>query len=276
MTTRRGRRDIPGWRPLLGVGLVLLGAAAPAAAQQAFRGRVIDDATGRAVPQAQVSLLQGDRRITAVAADGSGRFFLPTGLTGELALEVSALGYTTARSTPVEMEFQDTLAVEFRILPDAILLEPLLVTGRSSQGRNIFARREREWGRGIFLDPDDIAALELRHAGDVFRGQEKVWLSWGQGRSKSGGVITVPRVKTYLGSGCLKYMVDRVPVRPPPWDEDADPWTLFPLDGLHPEDIQGVEIYRYVGEAPPEIRRHATWEDFRLCGLVVFWTRAGW
>ena len=138
------------------------------------------------------------------------------------------------------------------------------------------SRRQQDWGRGIFLGPDAIEMMELRHAGDVFRDQEDVSLRWGWGRYQGGSAGPVPRIRTFRGTGCLKYMVDRNPVRPPPWLEGADPWTIYPLDGLQAEDIRAVEIYRYVGEAPPELRRHATWDDAALCGLVVFWTWAGW
>lgn len=244
--------------------------------QQAIRGTVIDDASGQGVGQAEVALLRGEDRLRAVASDAEGGFLLSTSATGTLTLEVSGLGYRTARSQRLEVESGDTLTVEFRILPDAILMEPLLVTSRSSLGRNLFRRRQEDWGRGIFLGPERIQAMELRHPGDVFRNQDEVRVRWGWGRTESGASGPIPRVQTYLGSGCVKYMVDRTPVRPPKWKENANPWTVFPLDGLQPGDIRAVEIYRYVGEAPPEIRRHATWGDGALCGLVVFWTWAGW
>ncbi|UCC24722.1 MAG: carboxypeptidase-like regulatory domain-containing protein [Gemmatimonadales bacterium] len=263
------------WPVVLLLWGILLSAQA-ALGQQSVRGTVIDDATGRGVPQAEVSLLRGGERLGAVVSDAEGRFFLATTYAGALVLEVTSLGYRTARSQPLELQAGDTLSVEFRILPDAILMEPLLITSRSSLGRNAFRRRQEEWGRGIFLGPEKIQAMELRHAGDVFRDQDKVRVRWGWGRTESGTSGPVPRVDTYLGSGCIKYMVDRMPVRPPRWQENANPWTVFPLDGLQPSDIRAVEIYRYVGEAPPEIRRHATWGDGALCGLVVFWTWAGW
>lgn len=245
-------------------------------AQQAFRGTVIDDATGRGVPQASITLLREGAGVSAVAADEEGRFFLPTDLAGEVVLEAAALGYATTRSQPVDLMTGDTLTVEIRILPDAILMAPLLVTGNSNLGRNLFDRRRSDWGKGVFLGPEEIEAMELHHPGDVFRGRNDMQLRWGWGRTESGASGPIPRVRTFRGSGCLKYMVDRSAVRPPPWLESANPWTVYPLDGLRPQDIRAVEIYRYVGEAPPDIRRHATWGDGPMCGLVVIWTWAGW
>jgi hypothetical protein len=55
------------------------------------------------------------------------------------------------------------------------------------------------------------------------------------------------------------------------------------LDG---EDIEAVEYYRYIGEVPPDLRDYAmVVEDLSgrgglsaasNCGLVIFWTKAGW
>lgn len=251
--------------------------AAPLGAQQAFRGTVIDDATGRGVPQASVTLLRDGSAVSAVAADDEGSFFLPTELVGEVVLEAAALGYATARSQAVELMSGDTLTVEIRVLPDAILMAPLLVTGNSNLGRNLFERRRSEWGKGVFLGPEQIAAMELRHPADVFRDRNDMRIRWRWGRTLSGATGPLPDIRTYRGSGCLKYMVDRTPVRlPGSRSAQPDPWTIFPLDGLQPEDIRAVEIYRYVGEAPPEIRRHATWDDEAMCGLVVIWTWVGW
>ena len=265
---------------LLAAAVTVLGAAlaSPSSlqAQQAFRGTVIDDATGRGVPQAAVTLFRQGAAVTAVAADDDGRFFLSADVTGEVLLEAAALGYATARSQPVDLLAGDTLTVEIRILPDAILMAPLLVTGNSNLGRNLFARRQSEWGKGVFLGPDEIAAMELRHPGDVFLGRNDMRVRWRWGRTLSGSTGPLPDVRTYRGSGCLQYMVDRTPVRLPGTRRvQRDPWTIFPLDGLQPEDIRAVEIYRYVGEAPPDIRRHATWGE-EMCGLVVIWTWAGW
>lgn len=256
--------------------LAALLAALPLQAQeqQLILGRVLDDLTGQTVPQAQVALLQGRERIQAVSADESGGFILITSLVGEVTVEVQALGYQTA-SQSLTLRPEDRLTVTLRISPEAIVLDPLVVTHRSNRGRHLFDARRQEWGRGIFLGPDRIALMDVTHPGQFLKDQHDVRVGWGMGRTSSGGAEVVPNIRTYRGTGCVKYMVDLLPVRPSPLDDGASVWTIYPLDGLRPEDIQAVEVYRYVGEAPPEIRRHAMWDE-ALCGLVVFWTRAGW
>jgi hypothetical protein len=249
--------------------------AAPDTAEQAVMGVLVDDTNDRPVAGALVGLLRGPERIWSVTTDSAGRFFLPVPLPGFYRLEAQRLGYALTESQPVEVETGLTLTVEFRILPDAILMQPLLVTARSDQGRSIFERRRTEWGRGVFLTPEMVDSINPRHhPAEVFRGRDDMWLSWGTARLESGTWGTVPRMKTYLGSGCIDYMVDRVPVRTLMGDPGG--WSSYPLDGLLPQDIVAVELYRYVGEAPPEIRRFAMQRDFAMCGLVVLWTHAGW
>lgn len=262
-----------------------LTAPAPLSAQ-VVRGTVIDDTNDRPVPGASVGLVLRDRIVRAVEADDLGRFLLPLPGTGDYALDVERLGYVRARSRIFKVEAGDTMAVEFRVLPDAVLLEPLIVTGTSRAGRSQFERRRTEWGRGIFLGPEQIDSIAPRHVGEVFRGLEKVQLRWDWGQLSSGASGPLPRIRTYLGRGCMLYMVDHVPVRPEPWIRED--WAGYQLSGLRPDDLVAVEVYRYVGEAPPELRRYASQTrtiftdtsietvDIDLCGLTVIWTRAGW
>lgn len=243
---------------------------------QAIVGVLVDDVDGRPIASASVTLLRGPARLASVTTDAAGRFTLPVPLPGFYRLEARRLGYALTESQLVEVETGLTLTVEFRILADAILMSPLLVTARSDQGRSIFERRRREWGRGVFLTPAMVDSIHPRtHAAEVFRGRDDLFLSWTTAPLSSGQHGLIPSMRTFKGWGCLEYMVDRVPVRPRPLDP-APLWATYPLDGLRPDDIVAVELYRYAGEAPPELRRFATRRDTAMCGLVVFWTRAGW
>jgi len=280
-----GARPV-GWTLVAALAVVTVASARPASAQ-AIRGVVLDDQTGAPVAGAAISLVIGDSARRAIAADDAGRFLMPLPGGGRYALEVVRLGYKTARSQEILVELGDTLSVEFRVLPEAVLLRPLLVTANSSAGRNVFEKRREEWGRGIFLGPDQIDSIAPRLVGDVFRGMEKVQLRWGWAQLDNGGYGPVPRVSTYLGRGCLLYVLDRVPVRPAPWSGTND-WASYQLSGLMGPDIVAVEVYRYPGEVPPELRRYASRTltlftnagiqkvDQDLCGLAILHTAAGW
>ena len=95
-------------------------------------------------------------------------------------------------------------------------------------------------------------------------------------------------------------MVDFFPVIPPRWDlpvrggrgsqfQDVVRTSLWEdtiLDLVDGEDIVAVEYYRHIGEVPPDLRDYAMVDNDisgkgRLssvsnCGLVIFWTKAGW
>ncbi len=241
---------------------------------ESIRGRVIDYANGEPITDVRITLLREGEPLSSVVSGEDGSFFISIPYAGNYRLQAQRLGYETTLSQNVLVRQGETLTVEFRIHPDAILLEPLLVTARSNNGRDLFERRRQDWDQGLFLTPAMIDSIAPRHPADVFQKQEDVWITWGMGRT-SNGYRLIPRIHTFRGSGCMEYMINKLPARPTSTSGDGG-WTGFPMDGLLAEEVVAVEIYRYVGEAPPELRRHATRDDSRMCGLTVFWTEAAW
>ena len=260
---------------------------APMAAQ-AIRGVVVDDITRMGVPAALVRLIEDGEAGRGAQTDDEGGFLLSLPGSGEYRLEVSGLGYETALSQAVTIERGDTLSVEFRVRPDAVLLDPITVVGRSRRGRDAFERRSNEWDRGFFLSPAMVDSLSPDHPAEVLKGLDKVDVRWGWGVNSRGWAGPVPNVRSVLGRGCILYMVDFVPVQAAPW-ETGD-WTGFQLSSLLGDDLVAVEVYRSVLETPPELRKYTdrfrpVWNPRRMgvgyqesihCGLVVFWTRSGW
>jgi hypothetical protein len=220
--------------------------------------------------------------------DDEGGFFLPVPESGEYRLEVSRLGYETTLSQPVTVEWGDTVSVEFRVRPDAVLMDPITVVGRSRRGRAAFERRSMEWDRGFFISPAMVDSISPDHPAEVLKGLDKVDVRWGWGVSSTGMYGRVPSVRSVLGRGCILYMVDYVPVQAEPWAPGD--WSGYQLSSLMGKDIVAVEVYRSVLETPPELRRFTdqfrpVWNERSMgvryqesihCGLVVFWTRAGW
>lgn len=257
--------------------------ASPPAVQRVV-GTLVDDESLTPVTGAAVTALRVDgpddeaEGVPAGRArtDGAGGFVIELDRPGHYRLRAEALGYALTTSRPVEVAGAE-VTVDFRILPQAILMEPLLVTARRGTGRDLFYRRMDEWGRGVFLTPEAIDSIAPRvHPAEVFRGRDDTWLSW-QGTGRFGAPI--PALRSLRGEGCLGILVDRVPVVRRPGDTGSI-WDNYPLDTLLPQDIEAVEYYRFVGEAPPELRRFARPADPGRsqvqCGLVVFWTRNGW
>jgi hypothetical protein len=263
--------------------LVIAGACvAPAAASaQAVRGVVLDDTNLAPVAGAMIRLVMNDELLTGRETDARGRFLMPVPTSGEYQLEMSRLGYETTRSQTFRVEMGDTVSVEFRVLPDAVLLAPLTVTARSNRGRDAFARRRSEWGRGLFLTPAHVDSVRTEYPAELLKGLENVDMTWGPWGLRSNGTYgPMPSVRTVQGRGCVLYMVDYVPVRSGPFE--GGPWANYQLGSLEGKDVVAVEVYRSILEVPRELQRN-TYElsprggPGRVhCGLVVFWTGAGW
>lgn len=254
------------------------------ASAQAVEGVVVDDQSLSHVSTATVRVVQGDKAGRGTETDARGRFFLPLPGNGQYRLEVSRIGYRTSRSQPFTVTNDDTVSVEFRVAPAAVLLDPITVIAHSRRGRNLFLEHMHDWGKGVFLTPYQIDSMHLRAPAEVFRKMKDVKLSWGFGQTDSGFRESIPSVSSEQGTGCLLYMVNNVMVRPPPWGS-GDDWTSWQLADLLPDNIEAVEVYRSVSEVPPKLRRYThqirtgPGGSFRLlanCGLVVFWTKSAW
>jgi hypothetical protein len=129
-------------RPILfALAAVLLSGGVCGASAQAVRGVVVDDQSLTRVSTATVRLVQDGKLGRGTETDAQGRFFLVLPGDGAYRLEVSRLGYETTRSQMFDVERHDTVSVEFRIAPHAVLLDPIVVTARSRRGRNVFEER---------------------------------------------------------------------------------------------------------------------------------------
>lgn len=269
---------------VLALSLLPLTGPVPVSAQRgAFEGYLVDDSNLQPVPDAQITLVDGERRLATVTSDSVGAFLLPVPWGGqEFQVEARRIGYTTTLSQAVRVGVGDTLSVEFRILPDAVVLDPITVTARGNQGRFQFERRREEWGRGIFLDPDDIRAMNLTHVAEVLDDQEKIFFRWTWGGGIDGFGGRYPEIRTFLGRGCMTYSIDgRAIWEPPPGHPDADvnPWLRWPLRDLRAEDVVAVEIYRSTNESAPDVWKLGVSRNpdrIGACGVTVFWTRFGW
>jgi len=268
--------------------IVLLGFTRAPASAQAIRGVVVDDVSLTTVPSALLRLVRNGEAGRGILTGDDGRFLLPVPEAGEYRLEVSGMGYETALSQIVYVDRGDTLSVEFRVRPDAVVLQPITVVGRTRRGRNAFEQRRAEWDRGIFLTPAMVDSISPVYPAELLKGLDKVDVRWGWGVSSSGMPGPMPSVRTVLGRGCVLYMVDFVPVQPEPWVSGA--WAGSQLSSLEGGDIVAVEVYRSALEVPPELRQYTnqfrpvwnagssgvSYQESIHCGLTVFWTRAGW
>jgi len=252
---------------------------------QVIRGRLLDNSTAAPVSGARLVLFstEGEPR-GHTFTDSLGIFYLPAEF-GTYQLQAQRIGYQTTLSLPFQVAVVDTLSVDFFIGAEAILLAPLIVRAARIPGRELFAER-METGEGFFFTPEMVDSLRPRqHAGEIFRHADNMHVRWTWGRHENGDTGPLPGVKSWVGRGCLHFVVDRTPVPAPFFGSSV--WGVPPLSGVTPENLVAIEIYRGWHEVPEDFQQHLRirnrWARAALkrinrkaCGVVFIWTTDGW
>ena len=234
------------------------------------------------MPTAIVVLLAMDSvAVTQTITGMDGAFVLQVPEAGTYLIQVSRIGLGDFRSSAFTVGDGETVEFEISAPADPVELAGLVVEVVGNRGRDAFSRR-RDEGKGVFLDPGDLALRDPQDLIDLFRDLEGVRVVWSTMRHDSGEMKPTPTVRAGANN-CMAYMLDKLAVRLLPGD-NRSPLTVFPLSTLQASDIMAVEIYRSLGEAPEEIRNSAfrgvwgrggSYEEFS-CGVTVFRTKPRW
>lgn len=216
-------------------------------------GQLLDRASGNEISAATISFLSATDPTEVVwrgETAASGRFRSDRIPVATYELRVEALGFPTLQH---EIEFTGAGEIDLRIelVPEAVELEPLVVTARRQTRleRNGFFDRRR-LGMGHTRTREEIEELNPFRFSDVFR--------------------TIPGVQVIPvrgGTGSTLRM--RGSCRP---DLVVDGITLSGVysidDVLSVHDVEAVEVHS-IGSAPAEHTRSSS------CGAVLVWTRDG-
>jgi hypothetical protein len=259
--------------------LALLFALPVAGEAQSIHGRVVDAASGDAVPEATVQVTGAEQRQavrTRTGADGA--FTLPLRGPGTYRVRVERTGYAPATSQEVEMAAGEAVQVELRISAQPLTLPALTVVGRqrprriSSLEPTGFYNREAR-GHGRFLKREDLERRPGNRLVNILdevpgirlyrdrRGNEYVTFD----RAQSNGAFS--RAQRNQADMCQPvFFLDgsRVNTGTP----DRGGVTLNDL--VPPEQIEGIEVYGSVAQIPVEFNASDA-----ACGVVVIWTRKG-
>lgn len=236
--------------------LAFLALAAVPAGGQTVQGRLVEPENGRAVEAARVELLvQGSAR-GHVTTDTDGRFFFRVPAAGVYQLSAERSGYQSAVTPPMSVGPMDSLLLEFRIAPGAVLLEPLIVRAESRRihpDHLAFYGRARIRSAGRYLTRPQIDSLSARRTTDLLRNiPGLVVTSNGRGRSTvrgRGGCHPIVFVDGYEMQFLAPLTVDEI---------------------VLPVDLEGVEVYPGAAGVPGEFTRRGDG-----CGVIAFWTRNG-
>ncbi len=207
-----------------------------------FVGRVSDEATGRAVQGATVSVYPTDQ---TASTDRQGRFSISGISPGALLVTTEALGYET-RSDTLAAFPGTTLELGITLSADPIELPPVVVTARNRtlEAAGFYRRADR--GSGTQLDRQAIEERRPVYLSDVLR-------TGVMGVRVDRGRFGDPVVQSTRGRGCnLKVWLDGMHM------------PGFNIDTYPVEIVEAVEVY--TGPAQP-----LEYED--SCGSLLIWTR---
>ncbi len=229
-------------------------------AQTELRIRVVDAISRLAVAFPQVEALGRGEDVRGAWVASAGGVLDVTLPDGTQAIRVTALGFAPRVILPPEGS-EVEIALDTRPIP----LDSLVVEAAANGRAEFSARRER--GSGVFLDPVDIQTKIKYRVTDAFYDVPRVRMSFAESRNG------FPNLRSQLGAGCFVYRLDNRVLRDLP--EGSAAWDAWPLSMVTTENVMAMEIYRYFGEVPPELRHQAGIKD-APCGLVVIWTTVAW
>jgi hypothetical protein len=212
-------------------------------------GKVIDDAAGRGLADAEVRV-RGSQVGAVTRPDGT--FQLPDLPAGVHWLSVSHVAYQ-GREDSVRVQPSARMQLTIRLAQSVIALKPIEVQVRSRvlELAGYYERKER--GLGTYLSRYDWESRRPRVPSDVMR--------------TVAGVRIVP-LRAGIGSAVLdrsncafRYVIDGARIG-----------STFNLDDIPVEWLEAVEIYKGPSEVPAQFTFPPT-QARANCGVIVVWTR---
>jgi TonB-dependent starch-binding outer membrane protein SusC len=205
--------------------VVLLAALFPlqrARAQEvgALAGVVTDQATNAPLAGAQVSLV-GTRLAATTGADG--RFLLPNVPLGQAFVRVRLIGHGSAEQA-VTVRAGETAVADFRLQPQALELEGLVVVGYGTQ------RRGEVTGAVGSVTSDQFVQGPARDAASLIAGKVAgLAVTTPSGDPRSGTEISLRGTTTIQGPRNALVLIDGVPGN---------------LETVAPQDIESIDVLK--------------------------------
>ena len=248
---------------------------------QGIQGVLLERETGTRVRDAEITIrtLSGEVVATGLSGEG-GHFRLPTPTPGRYLVSVRSLGYGSLDGEPVDVTQGQLTILEIAMAPEALALEPLVVTAEPRayhlEVEGFYRRMEGELGK--FITPEVFEERRPRRSSDLLfgipgvnvadpttgAGGRAVYFRSGvRPSSFSGGTLTPADV-------CWPMIyVNRQLVSTGGFaSAGAEPTALDDL--VATADVWALEVYRSAAEIPPEFNGPNAG-----CGVIVLWTRRG-
>ena len=217
------------------------------------RGGVLDRETGTPLPNVAVRI--ANTRLVEMT-DGDGRFLFERLPLGDHSLRVEHISYATfVAGLNVGKEDLDAT---IRLTPQALPMEPMIVTAFSRRLEHVGFYERQKRGVGTFVNRRQIDAMNVQSAADLLRSVPSMRL-----------VPTIPRRNaprtstTGRGNCRYRFIVD-----------GSRTLADFEMDFLAAYAIEGIEVYNGLAEVPALFRSVASQDvSSPPCGIIAIWTR---
>jgi hypothetical protein len=219
------------------------------------RGRVIDQRSGHAVPGVVVRLRPS--RMSALS-DTAGRFRFERVPLGEYRLQAEHIAY--ALNATALVVGHDDLDVVVPLTPEAIPLQPIIVSVFSRRLEHVGFYDRQKRGVGTFIDRKQIDSMNVQDASDLLR--------------RVPGLRLVPQNTRNSGEPRNATVGRRAHCRFAFVVDGTRTLQDFEMDMLAAPALEGIEVYQGLAEVPPHFKAHwSSASDFSLCGVIAIWTR---
>ncbi|GBD31553.1 TonB-dependent receptor SusC [bacterium HR33] len=223
----------------MGLAVAGLGFAAPALAQQAtISGRVLDQNSGRPIPDAVVTVVGTNIQATT---DAEGRYTLRNVLPGRVQIRAARIGYQ-AQVQVLNVPSGAQLTVDFDIPAAVVSLDEVVVTATGEQ-------RQRELGNvvGKIQAAQVVEEAPITNLSDLLTARTPgVVVQRSSGQVGSGTRIRIRGANSLSLSNEPLVYVDGIRV-----EQGVSSVSVFTggqapsrLDDLNPEDIESIEIIK--------------------------------
>jgi hypothetical protein len=240
-------------------GILLAGAIVIPLEAQMVQGELHDARSGAPIAGAEMKLISADGAVVASGSTGyAGEFFLRPPVEGTFRIQTSMSGYRPGNSATFELGFGDTLTVKIQLSNLVFVLDTIAVVApnRSDHGGPHIARafydRMNAANFGVFITRADIQDRRPARTTDLLRTIPGIQLGATRGegftvrvRGDCTPTVYIDGTRAHLGGMTLD-------------------------DLVRPGEIEGIEVYRSVSEAPPQYRGMNAG-----CSAVLIWTRIG-
>lgn len=211
--------------------LLLLGLlATPAFAQTGIiKGVVSDWATGETLPGANI-LIEGTTTGAITNIDGE---YILTAPAGEITLIASFLGYES-ETLKVNVAADETITINFELLPDIETLEEFVVVGYGVQ------KKEDLTGSISVVDTRDFNKGNITTPAGLLSGKiPGVQITSAGGAPGSGDIIRIRGGASLSANNAPLIVIDGVPI-----DNEGVPGIRNPLSTINPNDIESFTVLK--------------------------------